>query len=119
MIGFLNAFGGLWEVFGDPGPSKMSVSLKRDAHFQKLIFFLLRRFFSRFQQVLGCFGDPFWEPKCIQNGFKNQAEKSVFFGSPLERLGGANGVLWEGVTLTGAPATLRAGPVGRGKGRGY
>ena len=31
--------GGFWEGFGDPGPSKMSVSLTRGAIFQKVTFF--------------------------------------------------------------------------------
>ena len=50
LIGFLNAFGGLWELFGDSGPSTMSVSLKRDAHFLKLRVFLLRLIFLDFSK---------------------------------------------------------------------
>ena len=58
-------------------------------------------------------------PNVFKMGSKVKRKKGVFFGSPLERLGGANGVHWEGVTLIEGPAPLRAGPVGRGKGRGY
>ena len=61
-IGFLIGFGwflfGFWECFGDPGPSKMSVSCKRGAIFQKFTFLLLMRFdfgliFNGFWVVFG------------------------------------------------------------------
>ena len=119
MIGFLNAFGGLWELFGDPGPSKMSVSRKRDAHFQKVRFFLLRLIFLGFSKFYGALGTHFGSPNVFKMGSKIKRKKCVFFGSPLERLGGANGALWEGVTLISPPARVQAGPVGRGNGRAY
>ena len=64
-------------------------------------------------------GTHFGSPNVFKMGSKVKRKKGVFFGSPLERLGGANGVHWEGVALTNAPTNPRAGPVGRGKGRGY
>ena len=64
-------------------------------------------------------GTYFGSPNVFKMGSKVKRKKGVFFGSPLERLGGVNGIHWEGVALTNAPATVRAGPVGRGKGRGY
>ena len=39
-------FGGLWEGFWDARPSKMELSLKRNAHFDKVAFFAPGRFFD-------------------------------------------------------------------------
>ena len=39
LIGSWTVFGRFWERFGDLGPSKMSVSLKRGAIFEKITFF--------------------------------------------------------------------------------
>ena len=76
---FCSVFGWLWGCFWDPGPSKMSVSCKRGAHFQKIVFFMLGLTFCWFCDVLGCFGDSFWEPKWRQNGFKLWSKNQSFF----------------------------------------
>ena len=64
-------------------------------------------------------GTYFGSPNVFKMGSKVKRKKGVFFGSPLERLVGANGALWEGVPLIKGPAVVWAEPVGRGKGRGY
>ena len=70
----------------------MFVSCKRGAHFQKFVFFMLGLTFSRFCNVLECFGDPFWgakvEPKWLRNSIKKWSDFWIALGRALGRQSG-------------------------------
>ena len=62
LIGSWTVFGRFWERFGDLGPSKMSVSLKRGAIFEKITFFRPDSVLDGFLMDFGWFWEPFWGP---------------------------------------------------------
>ena len=76
LVGLLKGLGSVfdqfWERFGDPGPSKMNVSCRRGAIFQKFTFLGSDSFLKRFLIDFHWFWDPFWHPKCHENGFGNR-----------------------------------------------
>ena len=73
----------------------MSVSCKRGAHFQKFVFFMLGVTFSRFFDVLGCFGDSFWgakvEPEWLRNSIQKWSDFWVAHSTVLGRQRGPHG----------------------------
>ena len=75
---------GFWE----PRPSKMELSLKRDAHFDKIAFF-----------VPGTFFDAKWSPTWSQNGTKKalkiHQKGDDFFDRKMHRFLVKNGALGE------------------------
>ena len=90
--------------------------LQNQVHTLLELCFLLRLIFLDFSKFQGALGTHFGSPNVFKMGSKIKRIKCMFFGSPLERLGGANGALWQGATLINPPAGVRARPVGRGKG---
>ena len=61
----------------------MSVSCKRGAHFQKIVFITLGLTIRWFFDVLGCFGDPFWGAKVEPKGLRKSSKKWSAFGTAL------------------------------------
>ena len=60
LVGSWAVFGRFWNGFGTPGPSKMSVSPRRGAIFQKIMVFRPDAVLGRFLIDLGWFGEPFF-----------------------------------------------------------
>ena len=91
--GFLQGLGSvvgrLWGCFWDPGPLILSVSCRRDANFQKFVFFM---FGLTFFVILGGFG-VVWgvilgakgRPKWLQNLIKKMSDFWIALGSALGR----------------------------------
>ena len=59
LIGSLTIFCGFWECFGVPGPSFLSVSLRRGAIFEKITFFRSDSVLDGFLIDFGWFWEPF------------------------------------------------------------
>ena len=78
LIGSWTVLGGFWERFGDPGPSKISVSLKRGAIFEKITFFRPDSVLDGFFIDFGWFWEH-WEPFWLQNRIQKSINKSIRF----------------------------------------
>ena len=93
--------------FWDPGASKMVSRVSEVLIFNKIIFFMPELTFSIFCNVLGCFGEPFREPKCCQTGFKI-GKNERFLDRSWKGFGRPNGG-------HGCVRSARPGSTGRGR----
>ncbi len=85
---FLIGLATSWEVFfaffGKLDFSKMSVSLKRGAIFEKIMFSSLDSVWDGFLMDVGWFWEPFGAPFWNQSRIQNQSKKRSEFGWLLE-----------------------------------
>ena len=90
MVGFLigswTVFGRFWERFGDLGPSKMSVSLKRGAIFEKITFFRPDSVLDGFLIDFEWFWELFWAASWDQNRIQKSIKKSFRFWIDFGRI---------------------------------
>ena len=89
LIGVGSFFCGFWECFGDPGPSKMSVSCRRGAIFQKFTVFFTRfglgQIFDRFFNVLRSILGAKMVSKWVENSMKKLMDFWIAPGRGLGR----------------------------------
>ena len=92
LIGSWTVFDRFWERFGDLGPSKMSVSPKRGAIFEKITFFRPDSVLDGFLMDFGWFWEPFGDHFGIKIASKNRWKNRSDFGWILEGFRLPNGV---------------------------
>ena len=89
LHGLGSVFGRLWGCFWDPGPLILSVSCRRGAIFQNVVFFhvwvdffvILAGFVVVWGVILGASGRPKW----LQNLIKKLSDFLIALGSGLGR----------------------------------
>ena len=79
LFGSWSVFPGFWQRFGYHEPSKMSVSCRRGAIFQKTTFFRTDAAVDRFCIDFWRFWEPFWGPFWNQNRIRKSIKKSIWF----------------------------------------